>query len=98
MNRVEMLKKSHERTKNERDADYRPGGKGAPVPKQGGPKTIRTRHLALRVTEALGDEVDKAAGETCRTASNWVETAIYWALEEGAVKTRQKVPRAGGGK
>lgn len=77
MNRTEQLKKSHEK--------YKKG--------KGGPKTNRTRHLALRVTEETGDAVDRAAYETHRTSSNWIETAILWALNEGAVKTRQLVPR-----
>jgi hypothetical protein len=114
MSRQELLRESfkkmkEQKTAKEREEDFRPGGKGAPVPKpkagrpagsttakQGGPKTNRTRHLALRVTEETGAAVDKAAYETHRTSSNWAETAILWALSEGAVKTRQLVPRPKG--
>lgn len=71
---------------------------GSTTAKKGGPKTNRTRHQALRLTEETGKAVDLAAHETHRTSSNWIETAILWALSEGAVKTRQVVPRPGGEK
>jgi hypothetical protein len=71
---------------------------GSTTAKAGGPKTNRTCHLALRVTEETAKAVEQAAYDTHRTGSNWVECAILWALSEGAVKTRQLVPRPKGGK
>lgn len=92
MNRSELLRESYMNYKKEKKKKVgRPVG-STNAAKKGGPKTNRTRHLALRVTEDLGSQVDQAAEETCRTASNWVEQAIYWALYEGAVKARQVVP------
>jgi hypothetical protein len=76
--------------------------KRPPVKKKGhengGPKTNRTRHIALRVTDETGEAIDAAAHDTQRTISNWIETAILWALNEGAVLTRQVVPRPRGKK
>ncbi len=104
MSRTDLLRESYKNYKKEKPEKKR---RTPPVPKaerpagpttvnQGGPKTNRTRHLALRVTEETGLAVDKAAYETHRTSSNWVETAILWALKEGAVHTRQVVPRPKG--
>lgn len=100
-------KMKEEKAAKDWDGDYRPGGKGArvhPKPKagrpagsttakKGGPRTNRDKHLALRVTKGTYAAVEQAAFDTHRTASNWVETAILWALDQGAVKTRQVVPR-----
>jgi hypothetical protein len=69
-----------------------------PFPKPGGPKTNRTEHVALRLTKETREAVELAAHDTHRTASNWIETAILWALNEGAVLTRQVVPRPRGKK
>lgn len=88
MTRMDLLKESNKKQKAGRPA----GSTG----KKGGPKTNRTKHLALRVTEATMQAVEAAAYETHRTGSNWVECAILWALDQGAVKTRQLVPRPKG--
>jgi TfoX/Sxy family transcriptional regulator of competence genes len=93
MSRTDQLKDSHAKFKKDLKAKFNPKQK---APKKGGPKTNRDCHLALRVTTATYKEVESAAHDTHRTASNWVETAILWALKEGAVKTRQVVPRPKG--
>lgn len=90
MNRTELLKESYAKIRKRKTP---PVPRNKKAPKKGGPKTCRTRHMALRVTEALGARVDQAAAETCRTSSNWVETAILWALNQGAIHTRQVVPQ-----
>jgi len=87
-----MLKASHEKMKAKKKSTT------MPFPKPGGPKTNRTEHMALRVTKETRKAVELAAYDTHRTAANWIETAICWALNEGAVKTRQVVPRPGGEK
>ena len=61
--------------------------------KPGGPKTNRTEHMALRLTKGTRKAVEAAAYDTHRTSSNWIETAILWALDQGAVHARQVVPR-----
>ena len=98
MSRTELLRDSWEKIKKEKSEKKPEAGRPAKpkAAKQGGPKTNRTEHMALRLTKATRREVEKAAYETHRTASNWIETAILWALEEGAVKTRQLVPRPEG--
>ena len=104
MERTELLKQSYKKMKSGESLHTEIGSAG-PVKaknpravKLGGPKTNRTEHMALRVTKETRKAVELAAYDTHRTAANWIETAICWALKEGAVKTRQVVPRPGGEK
>lgn len=93
MDRAELLKQSHKKMKAKKSAAERPAKTtGA---KKGGPRTNRTEHMALRVTKETRKAVELAAYDTHRTAANWIETAILWALDQGAVHARQVVPRPG---
>jgi hypothetical protein len=98
MGRAELLRESYKNYKKEKPEKKPKAGRpaGSVTAKKGGPRTNRTKHLALRVTGETYAAVEKAAHDTHRTSSNWVETAILWALNEGAVKTRQLVPRPKG--
>jgi len=109
MDRIELLKQAHKKTgpfkscavhtekgsagpvKAKKPRAGRPAG--STTAKKGGPRTNRTYHQALRLTEETGKAVEAAAYDTHRTNSNWIETAILWALDQGAVHTKKIVPR-----
>lgn len=91
MSRIELLKLSNKKIKASVKKCEAPKGN-----KRGGSKQGRSVIFAIRLTPEVMAEVKKAAYETHRTYSNWAECAIMWALEEGAVHTRQVVPRPGG--
>ena len=55
-----------------------------------GAKTRRTEILQVRLTAEATRAVRQSASRSCRTASNWIECAILWALK---VKAVDEIPR-----
>ena len=54
------------------------------------PKVNRTEIIAIRVIPETRKAIDKAAYDSHRTLSNWVECACLWAIENKAIPT---IPR-----